>query len=82
MESVAVAVVLWAKNHLSTSVIINPAPARSVPFSNTTKATNHNLAHIGGGAQMSLCFTLVCARVSVRGLINVESNAARDTHTP
>lgn len=49
MDSAAVAVVLWAKKHLSTSDIINTAPARSEPFSNTTKATNHNLAHIEGG---------------------------------
>lgn len=49
------------------------------PGANAADATNHILALSGGSNE---CVSYVRERVCVRGLINVESNAARDTHTP
>lgn len=76
---------LWLsrlKSILVPSVIINPArPGQNLSVT-LPKPPTITLHISGGGSNEFVSYVSVCVCVSVRGLINVESNAARDTHTP
>lgn len=70
------------KSILLPSVFINTAGQNlSVTLPKPPTITLHISGWGGvGGSNEFVSYVSVC--VSVRGLINVESNAARDTHTP